>query len=105
RLAAGRLGPADLPTDAELQAWLAAHPERFLEPARLTLTHVYLGRDRRGGPPPARAGGPPPVLRPGRPPPPPPPPPRRPLPVPAPPRPAATRSSAVPISAACRTPT
>jgi len=48
RLAAGRLGPADLPTDAEVEAWLAAHPERFLEPARLTLTHVYLGRDRRG---------------------------------------------------------
>jgi parvulin-like peptidyl-prolyl isomerase len=29
------------PTEAELAAWLAAHPERFTEPARVTLAQLY----------------------------------------------------------------
>jgi hypothetical protein len=36
------------PSDDELQAFLANHPERFREPARFTFRHVYLSRDRRG---------------------------------------------------------
>ncbi len=35
------------PTDAELQAWLAAHPEKYRAPARVTIEHVYFSRDRR----------------------------------------------------------
>jgi hypothetical protein len=45
-LAAGRLGPEDLPTEGELQAYLEAHAGDFAEPERLRFTHVYLGRDR-----------------------------------------------------------
>jgi hypothetical protein len=48
RLAAGRLGAADMPAEDELAAHLARHAERFAEPARVTLTHVYLARDRNG---------------------------------------------------------
>jgi hypothetical protein len=48
RLATGRLGPADLPSEAELAAYLAEHAERFTEPERVRLTHLYLSRDRRG---------------------------------------------------------
>jgi hypothetical protein len=48
RLAAGRLGPAELPTESELEAYLARHAERFREPERVRLTHVYLSRERRG---------------------------------------------------------
>ncbi len=48
RLAASQVGPEDLPTDAELAAWLAGHPERFAQPARVRLRHVYLSRERRG---------------------------------------------------------
>jgi hypothetical protein len=36
------------PTDADLQAWLAAHPERYRTPRRVTLEHVYFSKDRRG---------------------------------------------------------
>lgn len=48
RLAAGRLGPDDMPTEAELAAHLARYAERFVAPPRITLTHVYLAADRRG---------------------------------------------------------
>src|SRR5262249_29786862 len=47
-LAAGRLDPADLPSEAELAAYLGAHPDAFAEPAALSLTHVYFAADRRG---------------------------------------------------------
>jgi hypothetical protein len=36
------------PTDAELQAYLAAHPEKFLEPAELTFTQIYFSTEKRG---------------------------------------------------------
>jgi hypothetical protein len=36
------------PTDEELRAELAAHPERWREPARVSLVHVFLSRERRG---------------------------------------------------------
>ena len=48
RLAAGGLGAADMPDDAALRAYYAAHAERFARPARTTLTQVYLSRDQRG---------------------------------------------------------
>ncbi|HXJ33232.1 MAG TPA: peptidylprolyl isomerase [Candidatus Eisenbacteria bacterium] len=47
-LAAGKLGPADMPTEAELQAYLDAHAQAFAQPPRIRLTHVYLSRDRCG---------------------------------------------------------
>ncbi|HKA30561.1 MAG TPA: peptidylprolyl isomerase [Candidatus Binatia bacterium] len=47
-LAAGRLGPSDLPSEAELAAYLGAHPDAFAEPATLSLTHVYFAADQRG---------------------------------------------------------
>jgi hypothetical protein len=36
------------PTDADLQAYLAAHPEKFLEPAELTFVQVYFSTEKRG---------------------------------------------------------
>jgi hypothetical protein len=42
------LGDLEEPDDAVLEAYLAEHPERFREPARLSLSHVYVSRDRRG---------------------------------------------------------
>jgi parvulin-like peptidyl-prolyl isomerase len=36
------------PTDAELQAWLAAHPEAFPGETRLALRQVYVDSTRRG---------------------------------------------------------
>ena len=36
------------PTDAELRAYLAAHPEKFLEPAELTFVQVYFSTEKRG---------------------------------------------------------
>jgi len=36
------------PNDAELQAYLAAHPEKFLEPAELTFVQVYFSTEKRG---------------------------------------------------------
>jgi hypothetical protein len=36
------------PTDQELRAELTAHPERWNEPARVTVVHVFLSRARRG---------------------------------------------------------
>jgi peptidyl-prolyl cis-trans isomerase C len=48
RLALARPGPGDAPTDDDLAAYLARHAERFAAPARVTLTHVYLARERHG---------------------------------------------------------
>jgi hypothetical protein len=36
------------PGDAELQAFLEAHPERFATPARARISQVYRSRERRG---------------------------------------------------------
>jgi hypothetical protein len=36
------------PTRAELEAFLAHNRERFTQPARVRISHVYLSRDRRG---------------------------------------------------------
>ncbi len=36
------------PSDDELERFLSEHPERFLVPARLTFSHVFLSFDRRG---------------------------------------------------------
>lgn len=38
------------PSDAELEAYLAAHADRYRAPPRLSFRHVFLGRDRRGDP-------------------------------------------------------
>jgi peptidyl-prolyl cis-trans isomerase C len=46
RLAAGRLGPADLPSEDDLRDYLARHGEEFAVPARVRLVQVYLARDR-----------------------------------------------------------
>lgn len=39
---------SEAPSDAELQAWLEAHPERFRMPERRSLRQVLLSGDRRG---------------------------------------------------------
>jgi uncharacterized coiled-coil protein SlyX len=36
------------PTEAELAAWLAAHPDAFRAESRVAFRQVYLSRDRRG---------------------------------------------------------
>jgi peptidyl-prolyl cis-trans isomerase C len=48
RLAAARLGPDEMPTEAELEAYLAEHAADFAEPARVRLTHVYVSEDAHG---------------------------------------------------------
>lgn len=48
RLALERPSTADLPTEDELRAWVAQHPERFTAPARVRAHHVYLSGARRG---------------------------------------------------------
>jgi hypothetical protein len=48
RLAAGRLGPREVPGEAELADWLARHADAFAQPARLRVTQVYLSRSRHG---------------------------------------------------------
>jgi hypothetical protein len=48
RLALSRPAAADLPSDAELEEYLAAHAERFTQPARVRLSHVFVSRDRHG---------------------------------------------------------
>ena len=37
-----------MPDDAELDAYLQRHPERFMQPWRISLWHVYLSEDQRG---------------------------------------------------------
>lgn len=48
RTALAHVAPGDLPSEADVAAYFAAHAERFAEPARLSLTHAYLARDRHG---------------------------------------------------------
>ena len=48
RLAVERLGPEDLPSEAELETYLARHADDFAEPARVRLTQVYFSEDARG---------------------------------------------------------
>ncbi len=36
------------PTESELAAFLAEHPEAFQRPPRVSFVHIYLSRDRRG---------------------------------------------------------
>src|SRR5438552_4406376 len=48
RLAAAWLGPDDVPREADLETYLAHHPDEFATPARIRLTHVYLNEQRRG---------------------------------------------------------
>jgi parvulin-like peptidyl-prolyl isomerase len=35
------------PDDAELEAWIEAHPERYDRPARVRIEHRFFSRDRR----------------------------------------------------------
>jgi hypothetical protein len=48
RLAAGRAAPSDLPTDDDVRAWVAAHPDEVATPGRTRFTQVYLSSARRG---------------------------------------------------------
>jgi peptidyl-prolyl cis-trans isomerase C len=48
RLAAGHLAPSEGPTEADLQAYLAAHAGEFAVPERWRFTHVYVGRGHDG---------------------------------------------------------
>jgi len=42
------LHPVPEPTDADLEAYLAAHTDRYRTPARIDLVHVFVSRDRHG---------------------------------------------------------
>lgn len=42
------LASAIEPTDAQLQAYLDEHPEKFVNPARLTFQQVFLSTEKRG---------------------------------------------------------
>lgn len=42
------LAEAHVPTDAELERYLASHRERYAAPARLTFSQLYFSRARRG---------------------------------------------------------
>ncbi len=41
--------PLPRPTDADLVAWIADNPERYQEPARASLEHVYVGPEAEVG--------------------------------------------------------
>jgi hypothetical protein len=47
RLALAHAGSQQQPTDAELGAYLEAHRDRFMQPARVRFSHLLLSRDRR----------------------------------------------------------
>jgi hypothetical protein len=47
RLVVGRAAPK--PTDDELTEWYTAHGSEYQQPERLSLTHVFFDRGRRGG--------------------------------------------------------
>jgi len=49
--------PVPEPTDAELEAFVAAHPERYATPARVTFTHVFVSNERAGANAEAEAAG------------------------------------------------
>jgi hypothetical protein len=55
RLASGRVGPEDLPSEADLQAYLAQQAGEFAQPARARLTHIFLSAATRGAALPADA--------------------------------------------------
>jgi hypothetical protein len=42
------LATADEPTEAELAAWLAEHPDDFRQGPRFSFRHIYLNPDKRG---------------------------------------------------------
>ena len=42
------IAPPPEPDDAQLQAYLNKHPEKFRKPARYTFSHIYLSVDKRG---------------------------------------------------------
>ena len=46
-LSEGLMDPGD-PTDTDLRGYVAANPDQFQEPARLSFRHVYLNPERRG---------------------------------------------------------
>ncbi len=48
RLAIDDASRRDEPTDEELQAFLFEHPNRFAEPERVRISHVFFDRARRG---------------------------------------------------------
>jgi peptidyl-prolyl cis-trans isomerase C len=48
RLAIGWLGPADMPSEADLGTYLARHAAEFVPPERIRLTHIYLSAAVRG---------------------------------------------------------
>jgi peptidyl-prolyl cis-trans isomerase C len=47
--------PVPEPSDAELEAYLAAHAARYASPDRVSLTHVFVSAQRAGGDAPAEA--------------------------------------------------
>jgi hypothetical protein len=49
--------PVPDPTDAGLEAFVAAHPERYAMPARVTFTHVFVSSERAGANADAEAAG------------------------------------------------
>jgi hypothetical protein len=55
RLAAGWLGPEDVPSEADIERYFAGHADELAGPARTRLTHVYLSQDARGAATPADA--------------------------------------------------
>src|SRR5215471_18058249 len=48
RLLLARSPDERTPDDGVLQAYLEAHRDRYVQPSRVTLWHVFLSRDRRG---------------------------------------------------------
>jgi hypothetical protein len=48
RLVAAKPGRHDLPSESALIAYYQEHADRFAQPARIRLTHVYLSAERRG---------------------------------------------------------
>jgi len=42
------IAPPPEPDDAQLQAYLNKHPEKFRKPAHYTFSHIYLSVDKRG---------------------------------------------------------
>jgi peptidyl-prolyl cis-trans isomerase C len=48
RLALARPAASDVPTDADLEAWVAAHAAELAEPPTIRLTHVYVAAATHG---------------------------------------------------------
>lgn len=49
RLIASRPSRSEALREDDVASWFAAHRERFRQPPRMDLAHVYVSRDRRGG--------------------------------------------------------